>query len=200
MLPQPEHRLTEEEYLQLDRAAETKSEFYDGEIFAMAGGTPVHSLIGTNLARECGIQLKGSPCVAYNSDLRIKVEASGLMTYPDLSVICGPLEYAPGTDDTVLNPSLLAEVLSDSTEAYDRGIKWSHYQRIPSLQTYLLVSQHQPRVEQFTRGAGAWAYADASGIESELEIPSLGIRIRLSEVFANVRFQENRLHRSPRST
>src|SRR5437667_7095095 len=102
---EPLRRLTAEEYLEVERAAAFKNEFFDGEMFAMAGGTPEHSLIATNLGREFGNRLKGRPCVPYNADLRIKIEATGLLTYPDLSVICGPLEFAPGIDDTVVNPT-----------------------------------------------------------------------------------------------
>jgi len=120
-LPEQSRRLTEAEYLEIERAADFKSEFFGGEMFAMAGGTPQHSLIATNLAREFGNRLKSSHCLPYNADLRIKVETTGLCTYPDLSVICGQLQFAEGTDDTVLNPTLLVEVLSPSTEAYDRG-------------------------------------------------------------------------------
>src|SRR5512141_796624 len=105
-------RLTEAQYLELERIAEFKSEFFEGEVFAMAGGTPQPSLIATNLAREFGNRLAGGNCVPYNSDLRIKVEATGLFTYPDLSVICGPLQFAAGTNDTVVNPTVLVEVLS----------------------------------------------------------------------------------------
>src|SRR5438552_11703787 len=106
-LPESLHRLTESEYLDLERAAEFKSEFFHGEMFAMAGGTPSHSLIATNLAREFGNSLANGSCVPYNSDLRIKVEATGLFTYPDLSIICGPLKFAEGTDDTAVNPTVI---------------------------------------------------------------------------------------------
>lgn len=132
--------LTPLEYLAVERAAPTKSEFYDGEMFAMAGGTAVHSLIGTNAAIEFGNKLRGKKCVPYNADLRIQVQATGLFTYPDLSVICGPLQFADADDDTVLNPSVLVEVLSPSTEAYDRGQKFLQYRQIPTLREYLLVS------------------------------------------------------------
>src|SRR2546426_11011230 len=162
-LPETLHRLTEAEYLELERAAEFKSEFFEGEMFAMAGGTPQHSLIGTNLARELGNRLAGGRCLAYNGDLRIKIEATGLCTYPDLSVICGPLRFAEGTNDTVVNPTMVVEVLSDSTEAYDRGKKFEHYRQIPTLQAYLLVSQKEPRIEQFTRQPdGRWVLSDAA--------------------------------------
>src|SRR5437667_6639170 len=116
---EPLRRLTAEEYLEVERAAAFKSEFFDGEMFAMAGGTPEHSLIATNLAGEFRNRLKKHDCVPYNAELRVKIEATGLYTYPDLSVICGPLKLAAGTNDTVVNPTLLVDVLSDSTEAYD---------------------------------------------------------------------------------
>ena len=188
-LPEPSRQLTEAEYLEIERAAEFKNEFFQGEMFAMAGGTPQHSLIGTNLARELGNRLGGGNCVAYNAALRLKIEATGLYTYPDLSVICGPLQLAAGTDDTVVNPTVLVEVLSDSTEAYDRGRKFEHYRRIPTLQEYLLVSQKAPRIEQFIRQAdGRWLLNEAAGMERSLELPSLGIVVSLAEVFAKVNF------------
>src|SRR6266436_1933213 len=109
-LAEPARRLTERAYIEMERAADFKSEFFEGEMFAMAGGTPQHSLIATNLARALGNGLKGGKCVAYNADLRIKIKATGLLTYPDLSIICGALEFAEGTDDTVLNPILIVEV------------------------------------------------------------------------------------------
>ncbi len=188
-LPQPSRRLTEAEYLEIERAAEFKSEFLDGEMFAMAGGTPRHSLIGTNLAVEFGNRLRAKPCVPYNADLRIKIEATGLCTYPDLSVICGPLQFAEGTDDTVVNPTVLVEVLSESTEAYDRGKKFEHYRQIATLQEYLLVSQTEPRIEQFLRQPdGRWLLNEAVGLEASLELPSLRVSISLAEVFAKVNF------------
>jgi len=188
-LPQSSPRLTEAEYLEIERAAEFKSEFFDGEMFAMAGGTPQHSLIATNIAAEFHNRLKDHPCVPYNADLRIKVEATGLCTYPDLSVICVPLEFAGGTDDTVVNPTLLVEVLSDSTEAYDRGKKFEHYRQIAGLREYLLVSQKEPRIEQFVRQPDRrWLLQEVAGQESSLELPSLRITISLAEIFAKVGF------------
>ena len=188
-LPEPLRRLTEAEYLEIERAAEFKSEFFDGEMFAMAGGTPQHSLIATNLAGEFRNRLKAGPCVTYNTDLRIKVEATGLCTYPDLSVICGPLQFAEGTDDTAVNPTVIVEVLSDSTEAYDRGKKFEHCRQITTLQEYLLVSQKEPRIEQFIRQPdGRWVLNEAAGLEARLELPSLRISLSLAEVFAKVHF------------
>ena len=200
-LPEPSRRLTEAEYLEIERGAESKSEFFQGEMFAMAGGTPQHSLIATNLARELGNRLKSSHCVAYNADLRIKIEATGLCTYPDLSVVCGPPQFAQGTEDTVLNPTLLVEVLSDSTEAYDRGKKFEHCRQIPALQEYLLVSQKEPRIEQFIRQPdGRWLLNEAAGPDASLELPSLRISLSLAEVFAKVNFAHDPIRAaSPRS-
>ena len=130
--PKTHTQLTQREHLEIERLAEFKSEFYDGEMFAMAGGTPDHTLIATNLAHETGNSLKGRPCVPYNADLRVMVEATGLFTYPDLSVVRGSLEFAPDADDTIINPTVIVEVLPDSTEAYDRGKKFEHYRQIRS--------------------------------------------------------------------
>jgi Uma2 family endonuclease len=188
-IPEPVHPLTEAEYLQIERRAEFKSEFYDGEMFAMAGGTLRHSLIGTNLAGEFGNRLQGKSCIAFNADLRIKVEATGLYTYPDLSVICGDPRFVDDEQDTVMNPTLLAEVLSDSTEAYDRGRKFEHYRQISSLREYLLVSQHEPRIEHFIRQPdNNWLLREAVGLEATLSLPALEITIALGEVFAQVKF------------
>jgi Uma2 family endonuclease len=186
---EPVKRLTEVEYLDLERSLESKNEFFGGEMFAMSGGTPLHSQIATNLAREIGNKLKDRDCIPYNSDLRLKVEATGLFTYPDLSVVCGPLQFAPGTDDTVVNPTLIIEVLSDSTEAYDRGKKFENYRQMPSLREYLLVSQKEPRIEQFIRQENEqWLLREAAGLEATLALPSLEIKISLAEVFAGVEF------------
>jgi Uma2 family endonuclease len=188
-LPQTVQQLRESEYLQIERAAEFKCEFYDGEMFAMAGGTPMHSLLATNLGREFGNRLKGRSCVPFNSDLRLKVLATGLYTYPDLSVVCGPLRFAVPEQDTIVNPTVLVEVLSDSTEGYDRGKKFEHYRQIPELREYLLVSQKEPRIEAFLRTEkGPWQLREAVGLTAKLKIPSLKIVLSLAEVFANVKF------------
>lgn len=187
-LAQKVPRLTPMEYLAIERAARTKSEFYDGEMFAMAGGTATHSLIGTNLAGEFRSLLRGKKCVPYNADLRIQVQSTGLFTYPDLSVICGPLQFTDG-EDTVTNPSVLVEVLSPSTEAYDRGQKFLQYRQIPTLREYLLVNQHEPLLELFIRQEGSiWLLREAAGLDARLEIPSLQIAVSLAEIYANVEF------------
>ena len=189
IVAQRAQRITETEYLDLERHAEFKSEFFAGEVFPMSGGTPLHSQIATNLAAELRNELKGKRCVPYNSDLRLKVEATGLLTYPDLSVVCGPLQLATGTDDTVVNPTVIVEVLSDSTEAYDRGKKFENYRLMPSLREYLLVSQKEPRIDQFIRQENEqWLLREAAGLEATLALPALEIKISLAEVFAGVEF------------
>src|SRR5256885_15347533 len=147
-LAQQIHRLSEAEYLCLERQAETRSEYFEGEMFAMAGGTRAHSLIAINIARELSQKLKNSDCVAYNTDLRVKVEATGLLTYPDVSVACGEQRFLDEEEDTLLNPTVVIEVLSDSTEAYDRGKKFENYRQMPTCREVLLVSQKEARIEQ----------------------------------------------------
>jgi len=191
---QPVTRLTEAEYLRLERQAETKSEYFEGEMFAMAGGTRPHSLVATNLLRELSARLKDTDCVVYNSDLRVKVEPTGLFTYPDVSVACGRQRFLDAEEDTLLDPIVVIEVLSDSTEAYDRGKKFEHYRQIPTCREFLLVSQKEPRIEQFIRQAnGEWTLREAAGLEAEIRLPSLGIVLPLAEVFAKVQFAPGRL-------
>jgi Uma2 family endonuclease len=185
----PVHRLTEAEYLEIERRALIKSEFLNGEMFAMSGGTRSHSLIATNMTRAMGNQLEGSPCVVYNSDMRVKVQPDGLYTYPDVSVACGGEEFADEHNDILLNPVFIVEILSASREAYDRGQKFAHYRQIPSLREYLLVSQHKPLVEQFIRqDNGDWLLREVSGLESKLSLSSIVITIEMAKIYANVRF------------
>jgi Uma2 family endonuclease len=185
----PVHKLTEAEYLEMERRAEFRSEFLDGEMFAMAGGTRIHSVIKCNLISAIHTQLKGSPCRVYDSDLRLKVQASGLYTYPDVSVACGQDQFEDEHDDTLLNPTVIVEVLSDSREAYDRGKKFELYRRLLSLREYLLVNQYKPLVEQFIRQeSGEWFLRDVAGLESKLTLPSIDITIELADVYADVRF------------
>ena len=183
----------------LERAAVgVKSEFCDGEMFAMAGGTRRHSKISTNLAREFGNKLLDHRCQPFNTDLRVKIEATGLYTYPDLSVVCGEDHHVDEEMDTLINPTVIVEVLSDSTEGYDRGKKFEHYRQIPSLQEYILVSQTQPRIEQFIRQASnEWLLREAFGLNATLSLPSLEIAIALAEVFRNVKFEPEPRHPEP---
>ena len=147
------------EYLALENASNVKHEYLEGQIYAMAGGTPARAALAAAMVGLIFGQLAGG-CRAFSSDLRVRVEATGLATYPDITVVCGPHQPAADDDDAVTNPVLIAEVLSKSTEAYDRGEKFEHYQQIPSLQQYVLVAQDRREVEVWTRGEdGAWTRA-----------------------------------------
>ena len=191
----PIHRLTEAEYLAIERRAEFKSEFFDGEMFAMSGGTKPHSLIASNLNFALRTQLKGCPCRVYTSDMRVKVQASGLCTYPDLSVVCGQDLIEDEHDDVLLNPTVIIEILSDSLEAYDRGRKFELYRGLASLREYVLVSQHKPLIENFVRqDSGAWLLLETAGLEGKVNLPSLGISIEMADVYTNIRFVPIRLH------
>jgi Uma2 family endonuclease len=188
--PATAHRLSVEEYLALEEKSEIRHEFFEGEIFAMAGGTFNHSIIAGNLIAHLKGFTKTRGCFVSNADLRIKVEATGLLTYPDVAMICGEphLEYRPA--DTLTNPTLVAEVLSPSNESYDRGTKFEHYRQIPSLSTYLLISQDAPRVEQFVRQTDfKWEYRTITGLDATMELPALGITLSLKEIFAGVKFR-----------
>jgi len=181
--------LTPEEYLRIEREAPSKSEYYGGEMFSMAGGSPRHSLIATKIASFLTQALKGRRCTPYNSDLRIGIPGEDLYTYPDVSIFCEPLVFLPGTDDTATNPSVVVEVLSKSTEAYDRGRKFEHYRRLPSLREYVLVSQDAPTIERFTReGDGRWVLTAAHGLEAVLPLDALETALPLAEVYDKVDF------------
>ncbi len=182
--------LSVQEYLDLERASEFRSEFFDGEMFSMAGGTYAHSAISANLMVELGSLLKkAGKCRVLDKDMRVQVKATGLFTYPDLSVVCGQPQFSDQDENSLVNPSLVAEVLSDSTEAYDRGRKFEHYRQIPSLHEYLLVSQHEARLELFIRQAdGSWIWRAAKGLDATLALPALGGTLRLADVYAGIEF------------
>ena len=184
------HRLfTSEEYLAIERDTELKHEFYLGEIFAMGGATEPHNQITFNLATELGALLKNRECRAYVNDMRVKVSASGLYTYPDAVVTCEHPRFEDDQLDTLLNPQMIIEVLSDSTEKYDRGKKFAHYRRVESLREYVLVSQDRPLVEHYARqDDGHWLLTVANGLEATVELPTVDCRLRLADVYAKVEF------------
>lgn len=182
---------TPEQYLEREQDADYKSEYLSGQIFAMAGGSPEHSAIGNNIGREMGNLLKRGPCQVFNSDLRVTVMQSGLMTYPDVTVVCGEQHRHPMDNNSIINPTVLFEVLSPTTEAYDRGAKWALYRHLDSLQEYLLVSQDKPLVEQYVRqDDGSWKFTAAEGLEASLWLPSLGCTLFLAEVYDRVTLEE----------
>lgn len=157
--PQP---ISFREYVEREQASERKHEFLGGIVWAMAGGTPEHAQLAANVLGELRARIIGGPCRVFTSDLRVRVRETGLATYPDATVVCGPLERDPEDPNTVTNPTVLVEVLSDSTEAYDRGEKFGHYRRIHGLRAYVLVSQHERRIEVYRPNAdGSWTLEEA---------------------------------------
>jgi len=176
-----------EEYLARERAAETRSEYYAGEMFAMAGGSRAHNLIAGNLFASLHQQLRRRPCTVYPSDMRVKVSESGLYTYPDVTAVCDPEQFEDARQDTLLNPALVVEVLSPSTESYDRGRKAQNYRTVASLQEYLLITQDAYHVEQFVRQPdGQWLFSEADGLDAVLPLPSIGCELRLADVYEKV--------------
>lgn len=179
-------RLTEAQYFAIAEESLDKMEYLDGEVFAMSGGTAHHAAITANFIAALGSRLRGSGCRTYSSDLRIHIPETGLYTYPDLSVVCDPLQYLGTRRDTIQNPVVIVEVLSPTTEAYDRGEKFGHYRRIPSLKHYVLVSADYAHVERFDRGDdGVWSLHDCV---DTVALPSLAIALPMSELYADVEF------------
>jgi Uma2 family endonuclease len=184
--------LTPEEYLALERAAETRSEYLDGEMIAMTGGSFEHNLIAANLIYELRTRLKGGPCRILGGDMRILVPGTGLYSYADVVVVRGSPALADKYFDTLTNPIVLIEVLSPSTEAYNRGTKFEHYRALDSLREYLLVSQDRPRIEQFIRkeDGSHWLFTEVTDLAGSVILPSVGCRLALAEIYDKVQFDE----------
>lgn len=186
--------MSAQEYLARERQAAFKSEFYRGEAFAMSGGSPMHSLIAANFLGEARQALKGKPCNVFTSDLRVRVNPAGLYTYPDASIICGELEFDDDHQDTITNPTILVEVLSDSTEKYDRGTKSILYRQIPSLKELVLIGQNEAYVGCFTRqDNGDWLLHEVLDLTGAIELSSVQISIALFEIYRGITFREQRL-------
>jgi Uma2 family endonuclease len=179
--------LTAAEYLAIERAAGSRSEFHDGVMYAMAGGTHRHSRLKSSCMVALGLRLRGKKCQPTDSDMRVLVPATGLYTYPDLSVVCGPPEFEDEQQDCIINPTLIVEVLSPSTEPYDRGKKFWNYRHLPTLTDYVLISAEEILIEHFTRqSSGQWLLTTMEGPEAIWRIDSLGLEIPLSEIFADL--------------
>ena len=175
--------LTPEEYLAIERAAESKSEFYDGRMYAMSGASFEHNLISSNLLANLYNQLRGGPCRALSSDLRVSL-AEGNYVYPDLVIVCGKPQFTDDEFDTLNNPRVIVEILSPSTEKWDRGGKFSKYQRVPSLQHYVLGSQNDPIIEQHDRQADdSWLMTRTPWPDGVLTLDSIGVAIPIREIY-----------------
>jgi Uma2 family endonuclease len=191
MSAQPRPRLTPAQYLEIERTAEIRSEYYNGRLYAMSVGTHPHAIVIGNLGSELRVALKKGPCLVTTSDMRVRLSKTGLYTYPDIVVVCDPPQYGDGPHDTVLNPTLILEVLSPSTEAYDRGFKFAQYRTLESLQEYGLVSQSEPRVEIFRRQpSGGWLLSESAGMEAVCRFDSVGCAIAVKDIYDKVTFGE----------
>jgi len=178
-----------ETYFEREAVSESKHEYQDGVIVAMAGAPPAHVRITTNLMRRIGNQLEGKPCEPFDSDMRVMVEACHAVFYPDQTVVCEPPRFAEAPMATLLNPALIVEVLSPSTERADRAVKFDSYRLLESIRGYVLVSQDEPRIELFHRQPeGSWTYQVARGLEANLRLEAIGCELRLAEVYARVTF------------
>jgi Uma2 family endonuclease len=191
MSAMPKAKLTSAEYLAIERQAASKSEYFNGEMLAMAGASEEHCLSKDNLARETGLQLKGGPCRVVTSDMRVKVNPTGLYTYPDIVIYCDRPQFEDNAFDILLNPRVIVEVLSDSTEKYDRGAKFLQYRQIESLLEYVLVSQDKPLVERFVRQPdNAWLLTVFAGTDQVFEFASLPAKVPLAEIYRDVTFPD----------
>lgn len=181
--------ITPQEYLALERESETKSEYYAGEVFALAGASPRHNLIAGNVLAAIHIQLKNRDCKVYPGDLCVKVPAIPYYTYPDVTVICGELKLEDEHQDNVLNPVAIFEVLSSSTERRDRGSKFERYRRIESLKEYILIAQDTQRVEQYSKQPDeTWIFSETADAAGTLKLGAIGCELGLSDIYARVDF------------
>jgi Uma2 family endonuclease len=187
MASQPKTTYTPDAYLEIDRQSAFKNEFVDGQIFAMTGASRKHNLITSNVNYSLNLQLKGRKCEVYASDMRVRVSSSGLYTYPDVVVVCGPPIFEDKESDTLTNPAVLIEVLSKSTEAYDRGEKSGRYRKLDSLSEYILISQEKPHIEHFVRQPdNHWLLSEAYDLQAEIDLISIGCKLAMTDVYDKV--------------
>lgn len=193
MSTQPKHRYTLEEYLALERESEVKYEYWDGEVFAMSGGTLAHDVIMWNASNALGAQLDGKDCRVFTNNMQIKVPAAPPYRYGDGAVVCGRVEVERFNGaDLLVNPVLIIEVLSPSTEAYDRGDKFTYYKSIQSFREYLLIAQHRPHITHYVKSdTGKWDYEETNDLTSSIYLPTIDCTLALSDVYREVEFSQN---------
>jgi len=185
----PEQPCTVEEYLEFERASEARHEYLDGEIRLLVSGSGNHNIISVNILGALHTQLRKSPCEVYIVQMRLLISHTGLYTYPDLTVVCDKPQFAH--KDTLLNPTLIVEVLSPESIGYDLGKKFQHYRAIESLREFVAVSEDHPHIEHYVRQPdGTWNFSDATGLDAVLELPSIGCTLALADVYEKVTFEE----------
>lgn len=191
--------MTEAEYLAFERASESKHEYIDGQIFAISGASRAHNLITVSVVAALYNQLRGKSCQVYAGDMRVKISPNRY-TYSDLSLVCGEVKFADAEFDALLNPTLIIEVLSPSTEAYDRGKKFQYYRALASLQEYVLIAQDSPQIEPYVRQSenqgvdqanDIWQFSDAIGLEASLNLPSIGCTLALAQIYEQINFAKD---------
>ena len=187
MSSQPKTRFTLEEYLAIDRQSEHKNEYFDGELFAMTGASRKHNLITANVTSSLHIQLKGRQCEVYASDMRVKVSSTGLYTYPDVIVVCDAPTFEDKEIDTLINPTLIIEVLSKSTEGYDRGDKFGLYRKLDSLLEYILISQDKHHIEHYVRQSdNQWLLSEEDDLRATIVLPAIKCELALAEIYYKI--------------
>jgi Uma2 family endonuclease len=186
----PKQTWTVEDYLAFERASDRRHEYLNGELYLMAGAGANHNLIAVNVLASLHVQLRQRPRVIYPSDMRVKVSYTGLYTYPDVSVVCGAPQFEDDQHDTLLNPILIVEILSPSTESYDRGRKFQHYRTLASLQEYVLISQDVHRIERYVRQDNdQWLLSDVTQVDAALELSSISCTLSLADVYEKITFE-----------
>ncbi|QTA86479.1 Uma2 family endonuclease [Desulfonema magnum] len=190
-MPQPEEKklISPEEYFKTEQLAEYKNEYYHGEIFAMTGASFHHNLIAGNIFASLHSSLRNSDCVAFIGDMKIQIEADSHYTYPDISVVCGDIEFVGNRDDIIANPFVIIEILSESTKSYDRGDKFNAYRKIRSLRDYILVDQYACHIEYFFKNkAGRWELDEFENPNDSFKIWSVSVELSLEAIYYRVRF------------
>ena len=196
MSAQPKLYISVADYLAGERSSDTKHEYYAGEVFAFAGGSEQHNLIIGNVLASLHAQLRKRDCTVYPSDMRVKVSRTGLYTYPDVVVVCGTAQFEDEERDTLLNPTVIIEVLSPSTEKYDRGKKFQNYRTLNSLAEYLLVAQDAYRIEHYIRQPNQqWLLSEATSLDATIELPSINCTLSLADVYEKVLVDDREDHR-----
>ncbi|MGD9972731.1 MAG: Uma2 family endonuclease [Desulfatirhabdiaceae bacterium] len=184
MTAQPKPFISVEDYLAQERSGDTRNEYFAGDVFAMAGGSEAHNLIMGNTHASLHAQCRKRDCRVYAADMRVKISQINLYTYPDIAMICGPPQFEDDHRDTLLNPTVIIEILSPSTESYDRGKKFQNYRMIPSLQEYLLISQNARHIDHYIRQSiHHWLFSEIGGNDGDILMPSVESRLNLSDVY-----------------
>jgi len=189
-LPNFDQPMTEADYLAFERQSEIKHHFIDGEIYAMSGASRYHNIVISNIISSLRPQIRGKSCEIYPSDMKVRTPATGSYTYPDVTIVCDEPNFDDKQADVLLNPTLLIEVLSPSTELFDRGLKFQRYREIDSLQEYILIAQDSPHIERFLRQEnGQWLLSEVDELDASFELTSIGCTLKLAEVYEQVSFE-----------